>query len=195
MLHVYLAALGFGGTLLAASLVMGGKDTGADQLSVDQGSGAGGDHAGHGSAGGEALWSVARSLRFWTFLFAFGGGVGALLTALDAANAVIVAFAAGAVGLAAAVLATTVMRATSGGASSAVGASELAGATGVVVVPIVAGGVGKIRVEAKGRAIDLIAETDDEAGLPSGAEVLVVSGGADGRVQVTRAIGSDADAN
>lgn len=192
MLHVYLAALGFGGTLLAASLIMGGKDTGADQDAGDHA-----EHADHATAGGgggaEALWSVARSLRFWTFLFAFGGGVGALLTALGAAGTTVIAITAVVVGVAAGVLATTVMRATSGGASSAVGSSELAGSTGIVVVAIVAGGVGKIRVEAKGRAIDLIAETDDAAGLPSGAEVLVVSGTADGRVQVTRAIGSDAN--
>lgn len=191
MLHVYLAALGFGGTLLVASLVMGGKDTAADGAdSGDPADGAeGADHGGHGDHGGAGIaWSVARSLRFWTFLFAFGGGVGALLTVLGAVNPVAVAIAACAVGLATGGLATTVMRVTSGGASSAVGAAELAGATGVVVVAIAPGSVGKIRVEAKGRALDFIAETDDATALPTGAEVLVVSGSADGRVQVTRAI-------
>jgi len=189
LFHVYLAALGFGGTLLAASLVMGGKDGGSDRGDAsDQGDvGNHGDAGDHGG-GVEAVWSVARSLRFWTFLFAFGGGVGALLTRTGAASHAVIAVAAVAVGLAAGVVATTVVRATSGGASSAVGAAELAGASGVVVVPITAGGVGKVRVEAKGRAIDLIAETDDEVGLPSGAEVLVVSGSADGRVQVTKAV-------
>lgn len=181
MLHVYLAALGFGGTLLIASLVMGGKDSSADQDA--------GGHGDHGDGGGgELVWSVARSLRFWTFLLAFGGGVGALLTWLGTGSSPVRAIAAAATGLAAGVVASTVVRATSGGASSAVGASELAGATGVVVVPIAARGVGKIRVDAKGRAVDLIAETDDEAALPTGTEVLVVSGGADGRVQVTRAV-------
>lgn len=181
MLHVYLAALGFGGTLLVASLVMGGKDTESD----------GGDHGdadGHdgGGGGAEVVWSVARSLRFWTFLLAFGGGVGALLTGLGAAGATVIGIAAAVTGLAAGLLAATVMRAASGAASSAVGASELAGATGTVTVAIAPGGVGKIRVEAKGRALDVLAETDDAVALPTGAEVLIVSGGADGRVQVTR---------
>lgn len=191
MLHVYLAALGFGGTLLVASLVMGGKDTGADHDASGDSDGDGGDHDAGGGA--EVMWSVARSLRFWTFLFAFGGGVGALLTALGAAGPTVIAIAAGVVGVAAGVIATAIVRATGGGASSAVGASELTGATGVVLVPVAPGGVGKVRIEAKGRALDLIAQTDDEAALPTGAEVLVVSGSADGRVQVTRAVESEAN--
>ncbi|MBK9032707.1 MAG: hypothetical protein IPL61_15785 [Myxococcales bacterium] len=180
MLTIYLIALGFGGTLLLASMLLGGQDASADH-------GDGGEVHTEAAEGGEAIWTVARSVRFWTFLFAFGGAVGAVLTGLDAAGTVATAVIAGLAGVAAGTVATTVMRAVSGAASSMVEAAELTGVSGVVVVAIERGQLGKVRVEAKGRAVDLLAATDDAAALPTGTEILVIGGGDDGRVQVTRA--------
>ena len=180
MITIYLLALGFGGTLLVASMLLGGQHGGAEH-------GAGGDGHTAASDGGEAIWTVARSVRFWIFLFAFGGAVGAVLTGLDAAGRVPVAVIAGVVGQAAGAVAATVMRAVSGAASSTVDAAELAGATGVVTVAIAPGQIGKIRVEAKGRALDVLAAADDGAGLPAGTEILVIGSGADGTVEVIRA--------
>lgn len=180
MLTIYLLALGFGGTLLILSMALGGHHSGADH------DGGGDGHTAPADGGG-AIWAVARSVRFWIFLFAFGGAVGAALTGLDAAGRLPVAAVAAVVGLAAGGVATTVMRAVSGAASSTVDAAELAGATGVVTVAIAPGQVGKIRVEAKGRALDVLAAADDAVALPAGTEILVIGGGDDGTVQVTRA--------
>lgn len=182
LLSVYLLALGFGATLLLASLVMGGKDVDGDaDGDADDGDG---DHAG----GGLDVWAMARSLRFWTFLLTFGGAVGLLLRAVGMGDGVFAAMVAGAVGLVVGVGATWLVKTTARPATSTVTARELAGASGSVLVAVAAGGLGKIRVEAKGRALDLLAETDDGEPIPVGAEVLIVAGGPDGRVQVTRAV-------
>ena len=72
MNHVYLGAVAFGVTLLLASLLLGGKDTGHGD--------AGHVHDGDGGMG--LGWAPVASLRFWVFLFTFGGGAGLALTEL-----------------------------------------------------------------------------------------------------------------
>ena len=67
MTTLYLAAVAFGVTLLLASIVMGGKDT---------------DHGGAGDGGFGLGIAPVTSLRFWVFMFAFGGGAGYALTKL-----------------------------------------------------------------------------------------------------------------
>ncbi|MEZ4404531.1 MAG: hypothetical protein R3B06_31210 [Kofleriaceae bacterium] len=186
MLSVYLVALGFGGTLLVASLLFGGDNDGADHGGADGGSdGADGGGGGHG--GVEVAWAAARSLRFWTFVFGFGGAVGALLTGTGAGSAGVVAAAAGATGLAAGAIAVAIVRATAGGASSVLAARELAGRSATVTVAIAPGGLGKVRVAAGDRLVDLVAEADEA--LAIGATVLIVGAGDGGRVMVTRAVG------
>jgi len=211
LLHVYLAALGFGGTLVLASLLLGDRDTDAsadadvsvdaDAGGVDAGHDLGADgghvdgghadgHPGHGHDAAGAMtagWLLVRSFRFWTYALAFGGAVGALLTATGVAAAPVVAVAAGGVGLASGAGSVWLLQAVRrGAASSDIDESALAGATATVVVAVAPGSVGKVRLDAKGRVIDVLAETEDDAALPIGAEVLIVSGSQDGRVMVTR---------
>jgi membrane protein implicated in regulation of membrane protease activity len=159
--HFYLGAVAFGVTLLVASLVLGGKDT---------------DHAAHHDAGELGLgWAPVTSLRFWVFLCAFGGGAGLALEALGSPPAVAAAGALG-VGWAAGALAVWVIRSlTRHSVSSELGAAELVGATGTLILPIGPGKPGKVRVELKGRAEDYVASLVDAGELPSGASVLIVA--------------------
>jgi len=192
MLEIYLAALGFGGTLLLASLVLGGHD-------ADHGSGGhdGGDHDhdhggdGHGHDAGAAdafAWLPVTSFRFWTFFLAFGGAVGAILTYLGSAGVVVVAAAAVIVGWIAGAAAVAGLRLLGKrSVDSMTSAGELAGATGVVLIEIQPGDIGKVRIEAKARQQDFLAETEDAVALAVGTRVLVVSAAAEGRVSVTRA--------
>ena len=47
---------------------------------------------------------------------------------------------------------------------------------------------GEVRLSAKGRVLDLIAETDDAEPLPIGASVTILGDGEHGRVQVTKVL-------
>ncbi|HET9988783.1 MAG TPA: hypothetical protein VFQ65_09685, partial [Kofleriaceae bacterium] len=76
MNHLFLGAVAFGVTLLVASFLLGGKDT-------DHGGGGG--HA-HGDSAPGFGWAPFSSLRFWVFLFTFGGGAGLALEALGSSQ-------------------------------------------------------------------------------------------------------------
>lgn len=173
MSHFYLGAVAFGATLLVASLVLGGKDT---------------DHGGHGHGAGDAGpgFAPVSSLRFWVFLFAFGGGAGLALDALGSSAAVAAAGAVG-VGWAAGALAVAVIRSlTRHSVSSELGAAELVGVTGTLVLPIGPGKPGKVRVDVKGRTEDYVANLVDPGELPSGATVLIVAEGERGTLLVAK---------
>lgn len=181
MLQVYLGALAFGGTLLIASLFLGHgqKDLdGADHGGTDKDKEAG--------TGGFA-WLPVASLRFWTFLLAFGGAAGTLLTWSGSMPVPVVAGIAAAVGWISGVAMVGAMRTLrKGSAGSELALKELNGESAQVVIAIPKGGVGKVRLSAKGRVVDLIAETEDAEPLASGATVMILGEGAEGRVQVTR---------
>ena len=180
MEHLYLAAVAFGVTLLIASFVLGGKDT-------DHG------HAGHADLG--FAWLPVGSLRFWVFLFTFGGGAGYALSKLGTAHA-LTAIGATAIGWGAGTLAVTIIRSMAkGSVSSDVRADDLVGATGTLTLPIGPGKPGKVRVEIKGRAEDFVANAVDggEVGraceptiLPTGTTVLIVAEGERGSLLVTK---------
>jgi len=173
--HVYLGAMAFGLTLLIASFVLGGKDT-------DHGDGGHEAHADFGFA-----WAPFGSLRFWVFLFTFGGGAGFALTKLGS-NAVTTGVGAAVIGWSAGALAVTVIRRlTKASVSSDVGAADLVGATGTLVLPIAPGKPGKVRVDIKGRAEDFVANVVDDGGnLPTGTTVLIVAEGERGSLLVTK---------
>jgi len=176
MLPLYLGALAFGGTLLIASLLFGGDDHGHDH---DHGPDAG--HAVEGLG-----WLPVASLRFWTFLLAFGGAAGTALTFLGGVSRPVVGGIALAVGWVAGVAMVGVMRTLRrGSVGSEVSLRDLRGETAEVIVAITRGEIGKVRVVAKGRIHDLIAETDDAATFAAGEKVMILGEGAEGRVQVT----------
>jgi hypothetical protein len=172
--QIYLGAVAFGLTLLIASLVLGGKDA----------------HAHDGHADGADVFGVApvTSLRFWVFLLAFGGGAGLALTWLG--SSVTIA-AIGAVGIgwiagAGAVAIISTLRKNS--VSSELGATELVGTNGTLLLPCAPGKPGKVRVNVKGRAEDFVANVVDEGeALPTGASVLIVAEGDHGSLLVAKA--------
>jgi hypothetical protein len=175
MNHIYLAAVAFGVTLLLASLVFGGKDT---------------DHGGHAHAHGDGAgwgWVPVTSLRFWVFLLAFGGGAGLALDALGSSESVALGGAIG-IGWASGALAIgTIRMLTRRQVSSEVGASELVGMTGQLVLPSGPGKPGKVRVEVKGRTEDFVAQlVEDGAELPTGTPVLIVAEGERGSLLVAK---------
>jgi membrane protein implicated in regulation of membrane protease activity len=171
MSHIYLGAVAFGLTLLVASLFLhGGKDTG------------------HGHDSAAALgWAPITSLRFWVFLFSFGGGAGLALTQLGSSETVSAIGAAG-VGWVSGTLAVAVVRRlTKQSVSSAIGASELVGMTGTLMLPAGPSKPGKVRVEIKGRTEDYVATVVDDGGdLPSGTPVLIVAEGDRDSLLVTK---------
>ncbi len=172
MQTIYLGAIAFGGTLLVASFLLGGKDT-------DYGD------AAHGDVG--LAWAPFGSMRFWVFLFAFGGGAGLALTKLGTGTAVS-AIAAAVIGwLSGAIAVTVIGKMSKNSVSSEVGAAELVGLTGTLTLPVGPGKPGKVRVDIKGRAEDFVASLVDEGSdLPTGAIVLIVAEGERGSLLVSK---------
>lgn len=201
MLTTYLACLVFGGTLVAFS-VLGGAfddadvdgDAGGD-MDVDADADIDGDIDGNTNGdGGDAIadvslgWLPLTSMRFWTFLLAFGGLTGALLTFVSQLSQLIIGPLALAVGYACGIGITRSLRALS---SDDVGRGlreeDFVGASGSVLLPIGPARVGQVRVEIGGRYIDRSATTEDAEALGSGAAVLVYGVHDDGSLRVTRA--------
>lgn len=185
MSHLYLGAVAFGVTLLIASLVLGGKDAHVGGAGHDGGGDAHGDHGDVGIG-----WLPVTSLRFWVFFFAFGGGAGFALTQLESSELVAGGGALG-IGWAAGALAVEVVhRLSRNSVSSGVDGAALAGATGIVMLPIGRGRPGKVRVKVKGRTEDFVANLVDEAAgeLPTGAEVLIVAEGEQGTLLVGKLV-------
>jgi hypothetical protein len=187
MLQLYLGTLAFGATLLIVSLVLGAgqkdvdKDVDKDfdkDLSKDL----------EKDTGADGLdWLPVASLRFWTFLFAFGGATGTLLTYAGSLSTPVVGVVALGVGWGSGVLMVATMRAIrKGSVGSELSPRDLSGESAEVTVPLQKGQVGKVRVVAKGRIFDLIAETDDEERIAAGSKVMILGEGDEGRIQVTK---------
>ena len=178
---VYWIGLGLGGTLLAASLALGGKDgDGIDKGGVDKSL----DSGGLGAA------APVGSLRFWTFFLAFGGLIGVLLGWLGrpAAPAAVAAIA-GATGWTCGVAAVHLIRSLSRHSADSTTASyELVGSTGQLLLGVGKDAPGKLRLSAKGRSQDFVVETEDDEPIPAGASAMVVAPAADGRLVVTKPV-------
>lgn len=186
MLMVYLIALIVGGVLLALTLVLGGAaDHGAGELDHDAGGAADGDQA--GALDAVFAWLPVTSLRFWTFFAAFFGAVGTVLSAWNLAGPAPAAALAVAAGYLSGLLMNRAMRYLSRSDSdSSLGGGDLVGAGALVLLPVGPGAPGKVRVRLKGRAVDLLAVTDDERPLAAGQHAMVLSMRDDGHVVVTR---------
>jgi hypothetical protein len=169
--NIYLGAIAFGVTLLAASFLLGGKDT---------------DHGdGHADAG--LAWAPYGSLRFWIFLLTFGGGAGYALERMHSSS-VVAGIGALSIGWIAGAMAVTVIRSmTKHSVSSEVVAAELIGMTGDLVLPAGPGKPGKVRLDIKGRQEDFVVNVVEEAGnLPTGTTVLIVAEGDRGSLLVSK---------
>jgi hypothetical protein len=94
-------------------------------------------------------WAPITSLRFWVFLLAFGGGAGIALTKLGSSELVAAGGALGLGWLAGAIAIAVVNNLKKHSVSSEVGASELVGSTGTLVLPVAPGKPGKVRVDVK----------------------------------------------
>lgn len=176
MEHIYLGAVAFGVTLLVASFVLSGNESGHGD----------GGHHGTDAAVGLA-WAPFGSLRFWVFFFTFGGGAGFALSHMGS-SAVVSGIAAGAIGWLAGALAVTVVRTLAkGSASSEVSTADLVGMTGSLLLPAGPGQPGKVRLDVKGRTEDFVVNVVEDGGnLPTGSTVLIVAEGERGSLLVTK---------
>lgn len=214
MFSLYLFAAIAGGVLVLVSLIGGSTDADGDG-SPDVGDGDGGHalsdgqqeahalsdgqhggdaaaHADHAAAAAHAPGglSIAASwlfsIQLWTYLLAFGGLTGLLLRTVGHVAEPMAGLGAGAVGLGSALLARRVFRALSAhGDSGTVAQETLVGSTAKVLIPAAAGGTGKVRLEARGQTVDLLAQAQDGSALVEGEEVVVLDLN-DGVAAVTR---------
>lgn len=169
MLFVYIGALiaGAGTILLQVILAAGHADVDAH---------AGDVHDGDHDAG---AWSVLLSTRFWTFLLLAFGLVGTMLTAFGLAGFGLALGLAVGSGILAGLFAALTLRALKRTqATTNASIDDAVGMLARVVVPCAKGRIGKVRVELKGQAVDLMAMTSEHE-LAAGVEVVVeeVNGG------------------
>jgi hypothetical protein len=177
VLAAYLAALGFGLTILLASLAFGGKE-------LDHGHG--GVHTGEGHAAEHALdkgdafrlgphAAHLLSIRFWTFGLASFGATGTLTTLLGA-EGIVSLLASTVTGLAIGLLASLFFRSLQrDSVSGETSLREFVGDEARVLVPIRPGGRGTIAIRRQSGNLELVATTQDAEPIPAGAEVLVAS--------------------
>ena len=174
MLALYVASLLVGLGVLAVQLAVG-HDSG------------GGHDVHHGDGGHELTpFTVLASVRFWAFALLAFGLVGTLLTWLGFATGVVAFLVAAVAGGASGVFAVTVVsRLLNRSPQSMSSSGDVLGQVGRVIVPITAEAPGKVRVEVKGNAVDLIARAREA--LEAGAPVVVEEVTSDGEAQVSRA--------
>lgn len=180
LLGPYIAALLFGGLLLAISLFAGGHDDadGDADVHADADADAGADHdhdgGGNGAVGG--FLSTFASLRFWTFFFAFGGGSGVALTAAGLPELVTGAAAAVMGGVIGGFAAWAFRYLGRNQLSSTLSADEWIGKSCRVTVPVSADRPGKVRLELDGEVKDVVARAAGAADgeMAVGDEVLIV---------------------
>lgn len=172
---IYLAALILGLGTLALQFVLshGGGDAGDHSFEVDGGAEA--DHdMGHAEAEGGVGGAAALflSMRFWTFgLMAFGM-VGAAMHYLNLCNAIVCALISGVFGVVSGLLAAYVFSKLTRGVSSSESASDAIGQVGRVLVAASKERPGKVRIQIKGKVVDLMATSDSD--VTEGEDVLVV---------------------
>jgi membrane protein implicated in regulation of membrane protease activity len=174
--YLYLGAAIVGFVLLAASVFAGDHGSGGHDVGHDVGHNVG--HDGHEGGSANSAASLALrllSIRFWTYLLAFGGVTGLLLRRVAHTGEPTAAIAAGIVGLVAAIFARTVLAcATQTTEPGTARPADFVGRVGGVLVPFAKGSTGKVRVRVKGNDVDLLARTEDGSPLERDEEVLIV---------------------
>jgi membrane protein implicated in regulation of membrane protease activity len=173
VLSLYVACLVVGLGVLFVQLFFG-HDTGGHDVH-------------HGDGGHEiSPWTILASVRFWSFALLAFGLVGTLLTFFAMAGGA-AAFAIAAVsGVASGVFAVTVVtRLLQRSPQSLASYSDVRGRVGRVIVPIAEEGRGKVRVDVKGTAVDVVARAREP--LDTGDAVVVEDVSSDGEALVSRA--------
>jgi membrane protein implicated in regulation of membrane protease activity len=134
-------------------------------------------------------WFPVASLRFWTFFSAFFGLTGVVIDAGSLAGQWVGLGVAGAVGYVCGTTITRLIRKLRRErVDSSLAADDCVGETARVILPVGNDQVGKVRLELKGRTIELLAETEDEGLELSPGQACVIYGlKEDGRAVVTRA--------
>jgi membrane protein implicated in regulation of membrane protease activity len=184
--NLYVAALVAALGAFAIQFFSGGHDAGGGG---GHDAGGGGHDASHDDGGNQAheasAWSLVASVRFWSFALLAFGIVGTSLTLLQLAGPTLTTVLAAGSGLGSGFFAASVIRRLSSRpASSHAGTKDVVGRVGRVIVPLVPGGLGKVRVEVKGAEVDYTARSSEtvEAG-----EAVIVEESAEGEVVVSRA--------
>lgn len=180
MFALYVTSLVIGGGLLLLSLLFGGEAGEVDGLE-------GGGLEDSGGTLGRAL--PLASLFFWTFFLAFFGLTGVLLSTLARGTGTLLTggLSVG-VGLSAGLIASRVLRGLGRAeVDSIVRPVDVVGRLGRVVVPVGRNQPGKVRVELKGRTVDLLAYGDAVVPLAPAHRVFVHDVLEDGSVRVVSA--------
>jgi membrane protein implicated in regulation of membrane protease activity len=174
VLSIYLAALFAALGAFGVQLLGGHHDIGP------------GHDVSHGGTGHEpSAWSLVASIRFWAFSLLAFGLVGTALTVFGLAGTVVTALLATASGVCSGVFAASVVRRlVSRPATSHVASSDVVGRLGRVLVPLVPGGRGKVRVEVKGTVVDYVARSRETV---DAGEAVLVEEANEGEVVVSRA--------
>jgi membrane protein implicated in regulation of membrane protease activity len=162
MLWVYLAALLLGAGMIVVQLALGAH--GGDVHDADA------SDVHHADA--EAAWAIVLSMRFWTFALLAFGMVGALLSLFRLAGGVatpIIAVGSGVLAGLAAGLTFRALRRSE--ATSGTSLGDAVGQLGRVLLPCDLRRVGKVRVQLKGQAVDMLATADEEVAI--GTRVVV----------------------
>jgi membrane protein implicated in regulation of membrane protease activity len=183
MVVLYVMSLIVGGGLLLLSLVAGGEVGAADGL---DGGGLEGTESGEGFSG-SAL--PLASMFFWTFFLAFFGLTGVLLSFLSrGAGTLLTVLLSVGMGVGAGLIASRVLRGLGRSeVDSSVRPTDMVGRLGRVVVPVGREQPGKIRVELKGRTVELLAYGDETVPLAPPQRVYVHDVLKDGSVRVVSA--------
>ncbi|WNG44340.1 hypothetical protein F0U60_09625 [Archangium minus] len=183
MFALYVTSLIIGGGLLILSLLSGGEAGEVDGLA---GGGPEGSEVGEGGALGRAL--PLASLFFWTFFLAFFGLTGVLLSTLAGAGALLTGGLSAGMGLGAGLIASRVLRGLGRAeVDSVMRPADVVGRLGRVVVPVGRDQPGKVRVELKGRTVELLAYGDTVVPLAPAHRVFVHDVLEDGSVRVVSA--------
>ena len=185
LLKIYLASLAFGGVLLVASLVIGHDgDADADfdghpdldlDVDVDLASEVHApDHGDLDALGG--IFGALKSIRFWTFFTAFFGLTGSVFEGLELMDneyiVLALALVVGIVAGATIVTALTRLRASEHGHVE--GSADYVGKSGVVRVGVSRENPGTIRLELRGRMVDLMATTEEQEPIARGDQALII---------------------
>ncbi|MCB9595435.1 MAG: NfeD family protein [Sandaracinaceae bacterium] len=190
--YLYLFSVIVGGVLLAASILLGGKDLDADgdadadldadldadadadldadldadadaDVEADAHGSLGKDVGGHGDVAG--FLYLFLSLRFWIFFLAFFGLTGIVLDVFGLVSSELLGLGL-AIGMGLAVGGGTtglIKKLTKDSAGAVVTSKDYVGKTARVLVPFEGASVGKVRVEIGGRSVDLLASgVEDE---------------------------------